>query len=408
MAYSLLIIFITLLKLSFATATPVSTSFPVPSILTPHFEDSPSYSVTPRKVGFKVASVTNYGNLHDNSINSSYTIARSFPPTLCSIQNRTFWFAGQTRIQDSHFKLIGSSITSVAIALTFSHPTWIRELSTRPESAWSSVIPLTPAEKAISLAYNQNTTFYPRIHSSLINDSSAIQFWDVKSLNSLCHSNAGTTLIIYTLDSMANTLTVTRPAPVYQKYRVQYEYGSFATLTVQGTTYLYTWDTFSTGDENYDGWHRDVHVAAAPASSIADKSTWKYYDNGTQTWSSTEPLPTQRRVTAAILTLDDIPYYDGLDFFISASIFYSKYHNAYLLVYTAIDNHLVRVRYAATPVGPWSSPGVIILDGGPYSINFATVLASPIISQTDGNVGGKSLLLTTDYPGNMTVKITFA
>ncbi|KAK9372086.1 uncharacterized protein V1513DRAFT_453515 [Lipomyces chichibuensis] len=405
MAYSILIIFITLLKLVFATATPVSTSFPVPSILTPHFEDSPSYSVTPRNVKFKVASVTNYGNLNDNSINSSYIIKTSFPPTLCSIQNRTFWFAGQTTIQDSsHFNLISSSITSVAIELTFSPPTSIRELSTRPEFSWSSVIPLTSTEKAISLAYNQNTTFYPRVHSSFINGSSAIQFWDVKSLSSLCHSNAGTTMIIYTLDSMTNTLTVTRPAPVYQKYNVQYEYGSFATLTVQGTTYLYSWDTFTIGD----GWHKDVHVAAAPASSIADKSTWKYYNKGTQTWSSTEPLPTSRRQTAAILTLDDVPDYDGPDFFVSASIFYSKYHNAYLLVYTAVDNRLVRVRYASTPVGPWSSPGIEILDGTPYSNNFATVLASPIISQTDGNVGGKSLLLTTNYPGNMTVVITFA
>ncbi|KAK9310957.1 hypothetical protein V1522DRAFT_103679 [Lipomyces starkeyi] len=400
------LLLLTLVTITFAIATPVSTSFPIPSILTPHKEVSPPYSVTPRNVGFKLASVTNYGELHDNSINSSYSISRSFPPTLCSIQNRTFWFAGQTRIEDSKHTTIGWSNTSVAMALNFSHPTWIREISTRPGASWS-VIPLTPAEKAISISYNRQTWLVPRIHSSLINDSSAIQFWDVESLGA-CHSNAGTTLIIYTLDSATNTLTITRPAPVYQKYIVQYEYGSFATLTIQGTTYLYSWDTFSTGDENYDGWHRDIHVAAAPASSIADKSTWKYYDNRTSTWSSVEPLPTKRRVSAAILTLDDIPYYAGLDFFISGTIFFSEYHNAYLLIYTSYNSLWIRVRFAPTPVGPWSSPGVKMLSGERYSNNFATILASPIFFETDGNVGGKSLLLTAAYPGNLTIKVTFA
>ncbi|KAJ8103604.1 hypothetical protein POJ06DRAFT_5057 [Lipomyces tetrasporus] len=414
MIYLLVLI---LLGVAFTTATPVSTSFPVPSILTPHREVSPPYRATPRNLGFTVASASNWGPLKDFSINSSsYETLKVAPSTLCSIQNRTFWFAGQTDIQILQSRTFVGSSSSVAMALDFSHPSWIKEISTRPSASWP-VIPVTPAEQAMSVAYNYKFIFHPLTHGSLINATTALQLWDISASNNdesnYCQGYPATTLILYTLDSTTNTLTVTRPAPSYQRYR-QYPYGSFATLTVQGMTYLYALDSYDTGDDSNNGYQRDVHVAAAPASSIADKSTWKYYDNATSTWSSTEPLPTNRRASAAILTVlpassSDEPF----NYFQGGSIFFSEYHNAYLLIFVlASDSRYFRVRYAPTPLGPWSGNETIILDAAGYGIGFVYGLATPIFFQTDGSVGGKSLLLTASlsdgYSETQTFKVNFA
>ncbi|KAK9350714.1 hypothetical protein V1523DRAFT_418966 [Lipomyces doorenjongii] len=396
--------FLVLVQLTVAAfASATSTTFSVPNILTPHSEFSPPFMVTPRNLGFSVASVSNWGYLHDYSINSSYTLTSGFQgfPTLCSIQNRTFWFAGPVQIQDAQNRTLASTSSSVAMALTFSHPSWIRELSPRPDSSWP-VIPITPAEQLVSITYNQTYQFDATAHCSLINDTSAVQFWDAWSYNSgkyNCFHIGGSFLVIYTLDPATNKLTISRPAPVYQKESIQYPYGSFSTLTVQGMTYLYAWDVYVPpsddmgGDSGTGGNHRDIHVAVAPTSTIADKSTWKYYDNSTGTFSSTEPLPTTRRSSAAIIILDEFST-EFENTFLSASIFYSEYHDAYLLVYAPIYPPGIYVRFAPTPLGPWSSPGTKIMD--PTQFGYSVVryaLASPIFFQTDGN-GGQSLLLT--------------
>ncbi|KAK9320026.1 hypothetical protein V1517DRAFT_18454 [Lipomyces orientalis] len=401
-----------LLILPFTAATPGSTSFTVPSILTPHFEVSPPYHVTPRNVDFTVASVSNWGTLHDYSIDSSYIIRRQGPLTLSFIQNRTFWFAGPTSIFDTVKRTGKSSSTSVAMALNLAHPSWIREVSTTPVSSWP-VVPLTPAEKEIRRVYRYDFRFSTQAHSSLINDTSAIQFWDVTAYNNDgCEETAGSTLIIYTFDKTKNTLIVTRPAPVYQTLSpLRYPYGSFATLAVGGTTYLYAWDPFSTGDEFNDGWRKDIHVASAPSSSIADKSTWKYYDGHAGTWSATEPLPTARRQSQAIFTLSDPPFEDLFAYFLVGSIFYSEYHNAYLLIYSStVDYRYVRVRYSSTPVGPWSSPSKIIFDSANYEgVAIRNSLATATFFQTNGNLGGKSILLpVTKGDDVLTFKVNFA
>ncbi|KAK9372465.1 uncharacterized protein V1513DRAFT_238861 [Lipomyces chichibuensis] len=401
-----LLVLLQLAVAAFVSAT--STTFSVPNILTPHNEFSPPFRVTPRNLGFSVASVSNEGYLHDDSINSSYTLTSGFQgyPTFCSIQDRSFWFAGPVQIQDAQQQTVASTSSSVAMALDFSHPSSIRELSPRPESSWP-VIPLTPAEQFVSATYNQTYQFDATAHCSLINDTSALQFWDAWSYNSglyNCFHTGGSFLVIYTLDPATNKLTVSRPAPVYQKEAIQYPYGSFSTLTVQGMTYLYAWDVYFPpsddlgGEEDTGGNHRDIHVAVAPTSTIEDKSTWKYYDNRTGTFSSTEPLPTTRRSSAAIIILNDFST-EFANTFLSASIFYSEYHDAYLLVYAPIYPPGIYVRYAPTPLGPWSSPGTKIMDPTQFGYNVVRyALASPIFFQTDGN-GGQSLLLTlsSDY-----------
>ncbi|KAK9321545.1 hypothetical protein V1517DRAFT_326175 [Lipomyces orientalis] len=299
------------------------------------------------------------------------------------------------------------------MARNFSDPSEIYEISTRPGNPWS-VIPLTRAENEVAKSPNWRFRLTPHTHGAVINETSAIQFWDISACSGSCEKNAGTTLIIYTFDSDTNTLTVSRPARVYQRFLKNYPYGSFAALTVQGTTYLYSWDPYSTSDENYDGWQRDIHVASAPASSVEDKTTWRYYNNGTGTWSSTEPLPTPRRLSAAILSLDDPPLGNKLDYFLSGSIFYSAYHDAYLLVYVSTQYLYFRVRYAPTPVGPWSQEGIIIWDpsSGFGGLDPTFGLASPVFSQTDdGSLGGKSLLLNLGTsPGSgdiLTFNLTF-
>ncbi|KAK9357296.1 hypothetical protein V1504DRAFT_80960 [Lipomyces starkeyi] len=414
--------FLVLLQLmiaALASAASVSTTISVPNILTPHRELSPPFRVTPRNLGFSVATISNWGYLHDYSINSSYTITRRLPPTLCSILNRTFWFSGPEQIQDAQKRTVASSSSSVAMALNFSHPSWIRELSPRPDIDWP-VIPVTPAEQFVSVTYQQTYLFQPTAHCSLINDTSAVQFWTAWSQNSVpvggynCFHGFGSSLIIYTFDPATHKLSISRPAPVTQKSAIQYPYGSFSTLTVQGMTYLYGWDVFypPTDDEGNDngsgGNHRDIHVAVAPTSTIADKSTWKYYDNSTGTFSSTEPLPIYRRRSAAIITLNDFSS-EFENTFTSASIFYSEYHDAYLLVYAPIYPPGVYVRFAPTPLGPWSSAGTKIMDAKQFGYSVVRyALASPIFFQTDGN-GGQSLLLTLsgDYE-TQAFKLNFA
>ncbi|KAK9372458.1 uncharacterized protein V1513DRAFT_238829 [Lipomyces chichibuensis] len=390
---------------TFASAASVSTTFSVPNILTPHRELSPPFRVTPRNLGFSVASVSNEDYLHDDSIDSSYTVT-PFRPTLCSIQNRTFWFAGPVQIQDAQKRTVALTSSSVAMALNFSHPSWIRELSPRPESSWP-IIPLTPAEQFVSATYKKTYQFDTSAHCSLISDTSAVQFWNAWSYNAgtyNCYSPSGSFLAIYTLDPATNKLTVSRPAPVYQKLSIQYPYGSFSTLTVQGKTYLYAWDVYYPpsddmgGEHDPGGYHRDIHVAVAPTSTIEDKSTWKYYDNRTGTFSSTEPLPTTRRSSAAIIILNDFST-EFANTFLSASIFYSEYHDAYLLVYAPFYPPGIYVRFAPTPLGPWSSRGTKIMD--PTQFGYTVVryaLASPIFFQTGGKAGQSLLLtLTGDY-----------
>ncbi|KAK9481482.1 hypothetical protein V1527DRAFT_455965 [Lipomyces starkeyi] len=270
------------------------------------------------------------------------------------------------------------------MALDFSHPSWIRGLSPRPESSWPA-IPLTPSEQFVSATYKKTYQFDTSAHCSLISGTSAVQFWNAWSYSAgtyNCYSPSGSFLAIHTLDSATNKLTISRPGPVYQKLR---------------KTYLYAWDVYYPpsddmgGEHDPGGYHRDIHVAVAPTSTIADKSTWKYYDNRTRTFSSTEPLPTTRRSSAAIIILNDVST--------SASIFYSEYHDAYLLVYAPFYPPGIYVRFAPTPLGPWSSGGTKIMD--PTQFGYTVVryaLASPIFFQTGGKAGQSLLLtLTGDY-----------
>ncbi|KAJ8098567.1 hypothetical protein POJ06DRAFT_257380 [Lipomyces tetrasporus] len=270
----------------------------------------------------------------------------------------------------------------------------------------------------MSVAYNYKFIFYPLTHTSLINATTAIQLWEISANNydesNYCQGYPATTLILYTLHSTTNMLTINRPAPSYQRYR-QYPYSSFATLTVQGITYLYALDPYDIQDDSNNGYKRDVHVAAAPASSIADKSTWKYYDNATSTWSSTEPLPTIRRVSAVILTVLPASYSDEpANYFQGGSIFSRSIathicspSSSQATIATSVSGVP-----APTPLGPWSGDETTILDAAGYGIGFVYGLATPIFFQTDGSVGGKRLLLTASlsagYSETQTFKVNFA
>ncbi|KAK9357299.1 hypothetical protein V1504DRAFT_465033 [Lipomyces starkeyi] len=78
-----------------AETPAASTAFPVPSIITPHYDTDPDYEVSPpAHVDFKIAYVNNWGYLTDSSRPSNLSTERYDIGTFCSLQDRGFWLFG--------------------------------------------------------------------------------------------------------------------------------------------------------------------------------------------------------------------------------------------------------------------------------------------------------------------------
>ncbi|KAK9354811.1 hypothetical protein V1523DRAFT_424714 [Lipomyces doorenjongii] len=168
----------------------------------------------------------------------------------------------------------------------------------------------------------------------------AVQFFNLRKYNSIWSaSDLGNTTVTLEFDPDTEMLTVTRDQQVTFP-PTTYAYGSFASIVGNGVAFLYGLDTTYSNK-------MDVHVARVSFNHISDYKKYQYYDASTKSWSFTQPLPTARRPSAAV-TSNWMPYSTG-------SMFYSEYHNAYLLVYYFSNwaDSTFGVSYAPSPVGPW-------------------------------------------------------
>ncbi|KAK9490382.1 hypothetical protein V1508DRAFT_425027 [Lipomyces doorenjongii] len=372
-ALHIIVVFLAAVTVSAATLA-ASTAFPVPSIITPHYDTDPLYEVSPpAHVDFKVAYVDYWGELTDSSRTPRFSIENSDLATFCSLQDRGFWFFGYTSSVEIDSYQVTSFSSSLSLAKDFAHPAWIVD-----NWAHWPIIPRTAEENEVSVTYSTDITVNASINCAVVGPSKAIQFWNMRL--SYCGPFAGTSMVVYEFYPAYNSLKITRPITITLTPD-EYQYGSFATVVVKGVVYLYALDT------SQDGYHRDVHVASAPAATVEDKSTWRYWDQGAGAWLSTEPVPTARRQSAAIISLPA-----QTSFRDSASIFYSAYHNSYLLFFLNDSEDRLRVKYSSTPLGPWSTDDIIVFSF-PASVQHA--LVTPVPFQNGSDIAGQRVLISS-------------
>ncbi|KAK9447219.1 uncharacterized protein V1518DRAFT_421670 [Limtongia smithiae] len=363
-----------------------SYTFSIPTYSTPHYYPDPAYSVTPKRTDFSVETVHSWGNLTDWEDNLSASASsfpeRRRPATYCSIGSRSFWIMGLGFTKDE----ASASETTLAMGRTTAHPSWTKDVLLYDEYGdLDAVVPYTLEENSITPS--NGMIHIPRTHCAQLDGgaSKAVQFWDSWSND----ASRGSFIMTYEIDETNGTITVVRPQDLYStRDDDEYTYGLFAAMTVQDVVYMYALDS------NY-GSH-DVHVAAAPVSTVTDKSTWTYYLASNETWTSTEPLSTERRKADAVYSLPDTLSFvmDASMFNAGGSIFYSPYHDAYLMVFvtTEKENYFI-VEYAATPVGPWSTKRKTLWYN--WSTDSTAALATPsFLEVSDDGTGGKSLILT--------------
>ncbi|KAK9452494.1 hypothetical protein V1511DRAFT_513781 [Dipodascopsis uninucleata] len=361
------------------TTSTAETSYPVPSIINQYGKTlSPSYSVgSTLHTNFKVYDTLDFGYLNDWS--NGYKLYRE-AGGLCSLSGRNIWFLGKTKVLN---KATGKTVSTVdssgTISTTFQHA-WTLDFTANLTTGIFDPIPYTLAEQDANTKDSSKVSLYSHAHCVQISDTEAAHFWMKSHHVDLVSSKTdGNTLAYYKLDPATNKLNVRRDSSVFFPYTT-YSYGSFANVVVNGIAYLYAIDTRHL---NYD-----IHVAAVPVDKIKDIKSYTYYDASNGQWSSVQPLSDSRREKHAVVS-----YWLG---FRSGSVFYSEYHNAYLMVFFSnLQDNKFRVFYSTTPVGPWKGPTTI------YSSKTGALLndhglATPIYYDNTYDLlpSGKEILLT--------------
>ncbi|KAK9235876.1 hypothetical protein V1525DRAFT_458176 [Lipomyces kononenkoae] len=372
-----------------------STTYPIPSILTPARATNPQFSQAPlQHSSFAVSSTVPFGKMVDPT--NAYTIFRDGGGS-CHIANRTlFFFCDTNAYLNGTFK--GFASNSISVATNFSQPNALSDASCTPSTGCPAAIPWTPAEAATQGYPSKRYALWVYTNCVPTGNNTAVHFWSLNKYSSdFSYAGLGNTMVQYALDPTTNHLTLTRNTEITFAPPT-YPYGSFANVVVNGTAYLYGIDI--TYNRN------DVHLAMAPVDTITNLTTWQYYNASSQTWTSTMPVPTARAQSAAVIQ-NSIPFSTG-------TIFFSEYHNAFLLVF--FDNwadSTFRVLSAPSPVGPWTTNNHAIwaMTPGPKGFDYGGVAHS--YYYTNNATAGKSLMLHFSYQntsGTYTVanELTFA
>ncbi|KAJ8097259.1 hypothetical protein POJ06DRAFT_260928 [Lipomyces tetrasporus] len=379
------------ISLSKALATPIvkrdtpsavaSVSYALPSLLTPVRQaPSPSYGVTPNNTDFEIESFEEFGKQEDPD--NPLTIYRDGGGS-CSIGNRTIWFFCDTSgYQNDTFKAITDN--SLSVARTFDEPSLLTDATSNSlySYGWNPAVPYTAEEYPWRNRPSKRYVMWTYTNCLQVSENRAVQYFHLYKYNSLSStSDWGNTMATLDFDPDTEMLTVTRDKQVTFP-NTTYEYGSFANMVVDGVAFLYALDT------KYSS-KKDVHVARVATDSLSQYDTYQYYDASTKTWSYNQPQPTARRQSAAVMS-NYMPYSTG-------SMFYSEYHNAYLLVYFSNwADSTFRVSYAPSPVGPWTTDDKVLytVPQGPGGYDYGGV-AHPQYYQ-DGP-SGKALLVHYSY-----------
>ncbi|KAK9469552.1 hypothetical protein V1512DRAFT_256532 [Lipomyces arxii] len=381
------------------SGTPVaSTAFALPTVFTPSQDDNPPASASPLAHGtFGIGSNTDFGMMQDYT--NPNTLWRDGGGT-CNIGNRTLWFFCDTlayRKKDN--RIMGAPSNSLSLAKSFDLPANLTDVTCRSSvNQCSNAIPLTSSEAAVSNSASTRYALWTFTNCVPTGDNTAVHFWQVNKFRSTSASSiTGYTMAEYNIDPVSNQISITRNAQ-YAEIPPTYNYGAFANVVVNGVAYLYGLDV------TYSG-RNDLHLASAPVSTIGDMSTWSYYDASTKSWNSTAPVPTTRRNTAAVIS-NSQPFATG------ATVFFSEYHNAYLMVYfNNWADSTFRVLSAPTPTGPWTTNNKAVLKVPVGSGHSYGGVAHPDYYSVPGPTG-QSLMLHYSYQGSRTYtradKLTFA
>ncbi|KAK9342562.1 hypothetical protein V1522DRAFT_438766 [Lipomyces starkeyi] len=270
----------------------------------------------------------------------------------CSLYDRTFWvFCDTAAYSRTTGELIGFSSNSMT------------------------------AETDYNIASDQRYALWTFTNCVQLTETRAMHFFLVEKFsNTNFPTVTGNTMAIYTMDPDTNEITIERPER-YWFGNTTYTFGSFANVVVDNVAYLYGLDTVYSGSY-------DVHLARVPVGSETNKTSYSYYDAASGEFSSTMPVPTTRRQDNAVIR--------GTQPFDTGTVFWSDYHNAFLLVYLLLDSTF-RVASAPSPVGHWNVSDTLLAEStagvGP---NYGGV-AVPIYYQQPGQVAGKELLLAYTY-----------
>ncbi|KAK7203343.1 hypothetical protein BZA70DRAFT_269209 [Myxozyma melibiosi] len=357
--------------------------FTIPSVSGDRFSyqvsDSYRISGSCKHDHLKVSSHSDKGKLSDPD--SPWVIHRDLP-TICPIGKYFFWFFDDSFAYKSDGTFVGAASNSVVVSRDSSNPASVEEISIEHDGTVVVAIPWTDEEKETQYDDDRYAlwAFGPCVP---IDDSHASQVWSiVKFANSSYSETVGYTVADYSISDGA--LEVTR-REVTSMTTTTYPYGAFASLLVNNVVYMYALD--STYSDKYD-----VHLASVPRATIYDTSTWSYYDGGSDSWSSSPPDATKRNKDKAVFT-GEMPFSTG-------SMFYSKYHNAYVLVF--FTNWADSKFYAITsqsPAGPWNTTATFLYEteAGSNGYNYGGQ-AAPVVE--DGTTIGKKIVVSYTYQDN--------
>ncbi|KAK9464218.1 uncharacterized protein V1516DRAFT_113655 [Lipomyces oligophaga] len=357
-----------------------STTYPIPTALNPVKQYTVPYNAGTMSRSVSVKATTVLGPITDPS--NGYSVFRDNGGS-CTLGNRTFFtFADANAYVGGTWKTFKSAQSS--FVTDFDTPEDMEDYTMSTESGAFQAIPFTSAESAVSGSPSKRIAMWTWTNCIPLSSKKAMHFYSVQQFTTSSHSySLGNTMAVYTLTSTTDpTIDITRASQIFFP-NTTYGYGTFASVVVNDTIYLYGVDSLYSG--NYD-----VHVARVSKTAASDITSYQYYDAGTATWGSTMPVPTARRQSAATVK-GNMPFSTG-------TVYYSEYHNQYLMVFfnNWIDNKL-RYNTAPTPLGPWTTSNQVLwVTPSGASYNYRAV-AHPLIYASPGSTIGQKIAVHYSY-----------